>query len=139
VAELLVKAKSHWKDSFSQVQIDALVGGELDSFSARSQLGDIIVVRPDEWNWGRLECLPDFIVVKLPGVAEADVKFYEDSLMDFTDPLKPKMLKHRKYQVPSSTIQSQIDALETVLELPAGRGDASEIGNFMDAIIEKTS
>jgi hypothetical protein len=92
-AELLVKAEDAWgKDE------------------ARSRKGDIIVVRPDGWEWGREECLPRFIVVKLPNVKEEDVKYLEQSLMDNTDKEKPVMLKRRKYSI-GSTYTDSINTL----------------------------
>jgi hypothetical protein len=139
MAELLVRAKGHWMDSFTQGQIDALPSGAKDSFYSRTQLGDIIVVRDDGWEWGREECLPNFVVIKLPGVAVEDVKEYEEPLMDNTDPEHPKMLKHRKHQVSQLEIQSRVDASESVVEIPAGKGEGTDpIADFMDNIIIKT-
>ena len=60
MAELLVKMVDAWGDD-----------------KARSMKGDIIVVRPDGWKWGNEECPPRFVVVKLKGVKEEDVKHYE--------------------------------------------------------------
>jgi len=140
MAELLVRAKGHWMDAWDANKIASLDTHELENYNSRSQLGDIIVVRPDGWEWGGSECLPDFIVVKLNEVSEEDAKIYEKSLMDTTDPEKPKMLKRRKYKVPSDTIQTQIDANETVLDIPAGKGDGTDpVADFIDTIVEKTS
>jgi hypothetical protein len=80
MAELLVKAKAHWMDSFPQATIDAMTPAERRGFESRSRIGDIIVVRPDGWVWGSEECLPNFVVVKVPGVSVEDVKHYEDVL-----------------------------------------------------------
>jgi hypothetical protein len=80
MAELLVKAKKHWMDDFTQAQIDELSAGQKESFLARSQIGDIVVVRPDGWEWGREECLPNFVVIKLPGVSIEEAKVYEQNL-----------------------------------------------------------
>ena len=89
MAELLIKMVDAWGDDKS-----------------RSMKGDIIVVRPDGWKWGREECPPRFVVVKLKGVKEADVKHYEQPLMDTKDPEKPVMLKRRKYAIDTQTVDT---------------------------------
>lgn len=131
MAELLVKAAEPWNNDSPTAPPE------------RSRLGDIIVVRPDGWVWGNEENLPRFIIVKLPGVAVEDVKHYEESLivddgLDENNQPKTKMAKVRKYQVPSTTVQTQIDLSETILELPLSHGDQNPIEDFMNSIIEKT-
>jgi len=106
-AELLCKAKEHWLDKFSQIEIDKMVADKeitLDSYNARSQIGDIIVVRPDGWNWGREECLPNFVVIQVPDMTIEEAKIYEESLNDNTDPENSKMLKVRKYNVEKAVV-----------------------------------
>lgn len=97
-AELLVRAKGHWLDG---ADTSKMTEQELASYNARSQKGDIIVVRPDGWEWGSSECPPNFVVVKLKGVAVEDVKKYEEQLIDTTDKDKPIVLKRRKYKIDS--------------------------------------
>lgn len=74
MAELLVRAKKHWMDDLTAEQVDKLPIDEKESYNARCQIGDIIVVKPDGWEWGREECLPTFLVIKLPGVNVSDVE-----------------------------------------------------------------
>jgi hypothetical protein len=45
-----------------------------NGYDSRTQVGDVIVVRPDGWEWGTRECLPEYVVIKLPGVSEEDAK-----------------------------------------------------------------
>jgi hypothetical protein len=84
---------------------------ELQSFNARSQIGDVIVVRPDGWKWGSCECLPDFVVVKVKGTMEEN-KHLEESLtetqVDPTDALKTTsvMIKHRKNAITKESVDS---------------------------------
>lgn len=80
MAELLVLAKNHWQDSLSKEDIDKMTNRQKADFEARYQYGDIIVVRPDGWKWGTKECLPDFVIVKIPGVSVPDTKHLEESL-----------------------------------------------------------
>ena len=81
MAELLVRAKGHWRDSTTQQEIDAMTPEQLKNFNSRSQIGDIIVVREDGWTWGKEECLPRFIVVKITNLSYDDAKHLEESLM----------------------------------------------------------
>jgi hypothetical protein len=106
MAELLVKANKHWMDDLKQEDLDKMTKEQLQSYNARSQIGDIIVVRPDGWQWGKEECPPNFVVVKLPGVKEEDVKHYEQPLMDTTDPKNTIMLKVRKYATTPTIVDS---------------------------------
>jgi hypothetical protein len=34
-------------------------------------IGDFVVIMPDGWSWGSGECLPDFVIVKVPGLDPA--------------------------------------------------------------------
>jgi hypothetical protein len=99
MAELLIRAKEHWMDTFTQEQLDTMTEEERKSYKARSQKGDIIVVRPDNWAWGREECLPHFIVVKVHGDS-ADFKYLEESIserfIDDTGRLQNSIVRHRK-------------------------------------------
>lgn len=110
-AELLVKAKPHWKDSWSQAKVDKLTVTQKEQYETRSQIGDIVVVKPNGWEWGREECLPNFVVIQVPDMTYDEAKIYEESLMDNTDPGNSKMLKHRKYNVEKQVID-ELKALD---------------------------
>jgi len=105
-AELLIRAKSHWMDSLTLVEVNKMTPGEKQSYEARSQIGDIIVVRSDGWLWGKEECLPNYVVVKVPSITEAQAKQYEQSLIDNTDPQHPKLIRVRKYALPKVDISA---------------------------------
>jgi len=60
-----------------------------------SNYGDIIVVKPDGWKWGKSEQPPQYVVFKLPGISEKDAKKYEESLVDENG----EMVKSRKYSI----------------------------------------
>jgi len=135
MAELLVRAKSHWMDSFTQAQIDSLDESKKASRNARTQIGDIICVRPDGWTWGKEECLPTFIVARLPQYSVEDAKHFEEVLMDNTDPEHPFMLKRRKYRVPPNIVQQYVDLGQSVVDVVL----AQQQQNFINNIIEKTS
>ena len=101
MAELLIKAQESWNNDADTSKMSK---DELVAFNARSRKGDIIVVRPDGWKWGREECPPRFVVVKLKGVDVKDVKQYEEPLMSKDE--KPVMLKRRKYAIPTTMVDN---------------------------------
>lgn len=47
-------------------------GVELLVLATKERLGDILVVRPTGWGWGKKECLPSFWIVKLPEIEKID-------------------------------------------------------------------
>jgi hypothetical protein len=120
MAELLIKAVESWTHDKDTSKMTA---EELVSHESRSRKGDVVVVRPDGWQWGREECLPNFIVVKVPGTMEEN-KFYESPVMSDALPLpdistmtdeekraanrlgvyKPKILKFRKHALPIKSV-----------------------------------
>ena len=111
MAELLVWARGHWLDDTPQDKIDAMTNDELVSFNARIQKGDVVVVRPDGWEWGALECPPDFIVIKVPDMKFEDAQLYEQSLTDNTNQEKSVTLKIRKYAIDPSVVDGILNPL----------------------------
>lgn len=107
-AELLVSAKPHWMDSLTQPEVDKMTIEQKQSYNARSQIGDVIVVRPDGWTWGKEECLPNFVVVKVSDMTLEEAKKYEESLneqfIDAKGEVQSRMLKVRKYQIPLADV-----------------------------------
>ena len=77
-AELLVQAKPHWMDGFTQKQVDGMTVDARRSYESRAQIGDVIAVRPDGWKWGKEERLPNYVVVKVPDMKLEDAKKYEE-------------------------------------------------------------
>ena len=97
-AEFLVKAKAHWKDSYTKEKVDSLSAEELEEYNARSEIGDVIVVRPDGWQWGKAEGLPDFVVIKIPEMTYEEAKKYEEKIYEYSDWETYKLKKMRKYK-----------------------------------------
>lgn len=135
-AELLVRAKSHWMDNLTQAEIGLLIADKKitqESYNARSQIGDVIVVRPDGWQWGKEECLPNYIVIQIPDLKYEDAKKYEESLQDISDLKNPKMLKLRKYQISQSVIDNAKVQKKSIIEVKK-----LDQNTFISNIIEKT-
>lgn len=105
-AEFLIRAKGSWNDGISTAGMDAK---QLRSYNARSRKGDIVAVRPDGFVWGKCECLPDFILVKVPAVTYEQAKQYMQALYDTTSGT-PKMLKRRRYRIPSNYVDNAVAA-----------------------------
>jgi len=114
MCELLIQAKGHWMDDFTQEQIDALDDKKKASRNARIQLGDIVVIKPNGWTWGREETLPNYYIIKVPNISVEEAEYATQALMDNTDPDNPVTLKKRKYQIPQSII-NQLDNNDGVI------------------------
>ena len=104
--------------------------------------GDIIVVRPDGWKWGKEECLPNYIVYKLPGLTEEEAKKYEESLtkeVSVTDEIsketrtESQMVKKRKYNIPLDTVDTAKTESKSVVSVAS-----KDVTTFKTAIVEKT-
>ena len=142
MSELLVRAKPHWMDSLTQTEVGKLDVGQKQSYEARSQIGDIIVVRPDGWLWGKEECLPNYVVVKLPDLKLEDAKKYEESLMEKVIEKDPqgkdievmRMLKHRKYQIPKTVIDNAKQLTQNSISV-----SKAQTITFISNIIQKVS
>jgi len=98
-AEFLVKAKPHWKDSWSAEKVKSLTIKEKEEYDARSQIGDIIVVKPNGANYGKREKPPWYVVIKIPDMPYKEAKKYEDKLIEDLGEGNFKLLKKRKYQL----------------------------------------
>ena len=106
MAELLVRAKPHWKDSWDATKVSSLSKIELQRYNARSQVGDIIVVKPDGWKWGKEERLPNFVVVKIPSLSYTLAKQYESRLIPASGDYV--MLKKRKWNIQKAYVDALV-------------------------------
>lgn len=128
-AELLVQAKPNWQDDWDTVKVRNLAVKEKQTYDARAQVGDIIVVRPDGWTWGKEECLPNYVVVKIPGISYEDAQRYEDVLKDEAG----NILKKRKYRIPLLVVNGWKLAGKDVVTV-----DLADKSSFISSLVEKT-
>lgn len=61
--------------------------------------GDIVDVRPDGFLWGREECLPRFVIIKIPGLNPDTVRAFMKVHLDTSDPTHPVMLRRRLWGI----------------------------------------
>jgi hypothetical protein len=54
-----------------------------------SKRGHLIAVRPDGWQWGSGEGLPNFVFVKIPGISVDTVRKYIQAWFDNSNPDEP--------------------------------------------------
>lgn len=127
--ELLVQAKPNWQDDWDTVKVKSLSVTEKQTYDARAQIGDIIVVRPDGWKWGKEECLPNYIVVKIPDISFEVAQKYEDVLKDEAG----NILKKRKYRIPQPVVNGWKLAGKDVVTV-----DSADKAAFISNLIEKT-
>jgi len=111
MAEILIRAKGHWKDGMKQADYNALSAEEKIVYDSRTQIGDIIVVRPDGWVWGSSEGLPDFVRVTVTGMTVEEAKQYEDSINeDYQDngETRSRMIRFRKFRLKPTWVSAII-------------------------------
>jgi hypothetical protein len=107
MAEFLIKA------------IDATHSDPIKDKSGSYKRGDVVVVMPDGWPWGRLEGPPKFVIVKIPGMSVEAAQKYIDSEKDISIPENPRTLTRRKYKFHIDDItlevKSELDSKGTVV------------------------
>ena len=108
MAELLIRAKKHWKDELNATLITKMNAEEKMQYDARCQIGDIIVVKPDGWKWGKEEGLPVFVIKKYPGIKAEELKHLESPLFNDIEKPVPLMLKYRRYSYPKLDITTMV-------------------------------
>jgi hypothetical protein len=117
VAEILVKATPAWTASAVPII---------------HQLGDVVAVRPDGWAWGAGECLPTFLIFKLPGTPVSSL-LIEGPLMSVATATVPStVLEASRCQIPAATVTAAVTAGVTKVVPPNAI-------SFIGAIITKTS
>lgn len=131
-AEFLVRAKGHWMDNLSQEEVDAMSNEKKEQYDARTQKGDIIVVKPDGWEWGSGERLPDFVVVKIPSMTYEDAKEYEGGYYNNNTP--QKLLKHRKHRINHNTIDVYVEQEKDTVVIE----NSGTVASYVNAIIDKS-
>lgn len=142
MAEFLVFAQGHhWMDDSP-----AAAATCQKSYDARMKVGDIVVVRPDGWSWGKRECLPDFLIVKVPGLT-VDLKYelplYSKAYAPGATAIVESIViqEERRFQLVPDAVQGTID--ELYAEREAKQADTVEsvieidIDVFNDAISTK--
>lgn len=133
MAELLVRAKPHWMDSLTKAEVDKMSKEQLQSYNARSQIGDIVCVFPD--GACKEPPAPDsvYAITKIPSLDYNTAKEkYEQPLTDITDPKNSILLKHRKYQIPI-TFMNNAKVSNNYITITSLQKDS-----FVSSIIEKT-
>ena len=115
------------------VMAELLVRAESSINPSASEVGDIIVVRPDGFVWGSLECLPEYLQVKLPQISYDDIKHFELSLLDTTGP-HMRLVKRRKWHIPSSWVAQKVALGETVVTITVPTQKLA----LIQSVLEKT-
>lgn len=81
--ELLVKAQPFWQRNKSIPEgITRDTISYLRDMWHQTHRGEIIVIKPNGWEWGRKERPPEYIVVKVPGMTVTQAIKYTQGLID---------------------------------------------------------
>jgi hypothetical protein len=90
-------------DELPAAIVNKMTPEEFANYQARGQKGDIVVVRPDGWEWGNDEGLPRYVVVKVPELSYEEAKVYEESLTE-----EGKVLRKRKHSFSKTDVDTAI-------------------------------
>lgn len=97
MAELLIKA------------IDAIVEDDPVKDKAGSyKRGDVVVIYPDGHEYGKIEGLPKFMIVKIPDLSFKDAQKYIEEEVDDTDLNNIITITRRRYKFLVDDIPSEI-------------------------------
>jgi len=100
-AEILIRAKAHWMET---ADTTGWTQEQLDEKHQATTKGSPIVVMPDGWKWGKKECAPDFIILKIPGLSPDKISRYLEELRDSTD--FSKIIKRVRHKLPDGFVDS---------------------------------
>jgi hypothetical protein len=135
MAELLVMAKKHWLDDVPMAEVLKFDHAQSEGYNARSGIGDVIVAKPDGWPWGREECLPNYIVIKLPGVKVEDVEYLTRPLYEKQADESLKILKRRRFKVNPEEINKLIEKGYSVHEFKGQIDQSKVLSGVMDKVL----
>lgn len=125
-----------------------LVRAQASSNPKASEIGDIVSVQPDGHTWGNAECLPEYLIVKLPNISFDTIKHFREQLLreltvdevnNLSDSEKPhahnlrKIVKRRKWYVPKNWVEQKAALGEPVTIKVNAQKQA-----FIDAMLAKT-
>jgi len=116
--EFLIKVSPHYMDSLTPQEVNNLSDKMKAAYDRRIQPGDVIVVRPDGWEWGSKEKLPLNIVIKIPEMTMVEAQKYEEKIHDKDF----KVLRRRKYNFNKGYIQQQKSANKSSVGLSKAVG-----------------
>jgi len=114
MAELLIKRAAHWMDSLTEDDVRKLSPVLQRTYRRRKQVGDVVVVMPDGHKWGRRECWPRYIVVKVPDMTVREARRYVEREMTAEwDNIQGKTVyrntKTRRYSFDPALVKSITD------------------------------
>lgn len=122
MAEFLIQAQTHWMEA-AGVPADP---EKLAAYQARSQKGDVVIVKPDGWAWGAAEGLPDYVVAKVPTLSDAPALAYQARVWSTADP--PVLLQKYRWRITG-------DAVDAIVA--AGGVGTLTTTQFLDAVRDK--
>ena len=113
MAEFLIKARGNqWMEQLAK-ESWATKNLTQEQYDARSEKGDVAIVRPDGHPWGNKECPPDFVIIKVPG--------YEVKREEIEQGLNEQVLK---------TVTTRVSAEEWDKTYSKGKVPKKSVGSF---------
>jgi hypothetical protein len=102
MCEILVYAKVQWMEEVSEEEKDKWGVKMWAKYNRRLVKGNPIVVKPDGWKWGKRECPPDFVVLKIPNMTVKEGEKYltvaSDRVAELTEDGSYPVLHKKRYR-----------------------------------------
>jgi len=131
MAELLIKRAAHWMDSLTEDDVRKLSPVLQRTYRRRKQVGDVVVVMPDGHKWGRRECWPRYIVVKVPDMSVKEARRYiEREMTPRWDDIQGRTVyistKTRRYSFDPALVKSITDSRPIAMTKAAAESRITE-------------
>ena len=84
MCEFLIYAKVQWMEGVSEKDREKWTSDQWAKYNRRLVKGNPIVVKPDGWKWGKEECPPSFVVLKIPDMTVEEGVKYLEKAVDYT-------------------------------------------------------
>lgn len=119
MAEILIYAKVHWMETATAEQKAKWDDRRWAAYERRLVKGNPIIVKPDGWKWGKRECPPDFVVLKIPGLSVEEADKYTIAAFDY---LKEKdelgrfpLLAKKRYQFDTGEVNAALISKQPIV------------------------
>lgn len=118
---------------------ELLVMAESGSHWSHAKKGDVVAVREDGHKWGKKECLPLFVVVKVPDMTVEEARIYEEQLTEEVEEefegetfTRQEVIRDRKYSLPETLIDEVKTSKSSEKKI-----ESKDLKQFKKDIVEK--
>ena len=82
MAEILIRAYNSWMEAVPQATKDKWSVAMWAKYNRRRRKGNPIVIKSNGWKWGKKECLPRYVILRVDMSMEEAKKYVEKGYED---------------------------------------------------------